>query len=107
MNASARAIIIIIICSLCTFAERLLPFALFGKRKVPDIVKYLGNILPMAVMTTLVIYCIRGTSFSSVRGFVPPLAASALTAIVHAAKRNSLLSIALGTACYMLLIRVI
>ena len=50
------SIAIIAVCVVCTFLERALPFLLFGGREVPKIVKYLGRILPMAVMATLVVY---------------------------------------------------
>ena len=56
------SIAIIAVCVVCTFLERALPFLLFGGREVPKIVKYLGRILPMAVMATLVVYCLRRSS---------------------------------------------
>ena len=102
-----RSIIIILICAAVTFGERYLPFALFRKREVPDVVRYLGKILPMAVITTLVVYCLRGTDFSSLVGCVPPLAAAALTVALHLWKKSTLLSVAGGTAVYMVLIRMI
>ena len=66
-----HSLIIMLICGACTFAERALPFLIFGSRRVPDIIKYLGRVLPLAVMATLVIYCLRGISFASAAGFVP------------------------------------
>ena len=59
-----RTVLIIIICAVCTFAERLFPFAVFGKREIPPIIKYLGNVLPTAVIASLVIYCMRNITFS-------------------------------------------
>ena len=102
-----RSILIIAVCALCTFLERFLPFAIFGRREVPSLVKYLGKILPMAVIAALVIYCLRGTSFSAPSGFVPPLAAAAVTALLHLWRGNTLLSVAGGTAVYMLFVQVI
>ena len=100
-----RSIIIILICAAVTFGERYLPFALFRKREVPDVVRYLGKFLPMAVIATLVVYCLRGTDFSSLAGCVPPLTAAALTVALHLWKKSTLLSVAGGTAVYMVLIR--
>ena len=68
---ASQSILIIAVCALCTFLERALPFLIFGTRPVPDVVRYLGRVLPMAVMATLVIYCLRGVSFASAADFLP------------------------------------
>ena len=102
-----RSILIIAICALVTFLERYLPFAVFGRREVPPLVKYLGKILPMAVIAALVVYCLRSTVFSSLSGFVPALTAAAVTALLHLWRGNTLLSVAGGTAVYMLFVQVI
>ena len=102
-----RSILIIAVCALCTFLERYLPFAVFGGREVPSLVKYLGKILPMAVIAALVIYCLRGTAFSSLSGFVPQLVAVAVTVLLHLWRGSTLLSVAGGTAAYMLFVQAI
>ena len=102
-----RSILIIAVCALVTFSERFLPFAIFGRREVPPLVKYLGKILPMAVIAALVIYCLRSTSFSAPSGFVPPLAAAAVTALLHLWRGNTLLSVAGGTAVYMIFVQAV
>lgn len=98
---------IIALCALCTFLERYLPFALFERREVPAVVRYLGRILPMAVITTLVIYCMRGVELASAASAVPQLAAAAFTAVLHLWRRNTLLSILGGTVCHMLLVQLV
>lgn len=105
--STTQSILIIAVCALCTFAERALPFLLFRGKEVPEIVRYLGRVLPMAIMATLVIYCLKGITFSSAAGFAPPLIASALTALLHIWKRNTMLSIFGGTVCYMLLVQIV
>lgn len=105
--STTQAILIIAVCALCTFAERALPFLLFRGKEVPEIVRYLGRVLPMAIMATLVMYCLKGITFSSAAGFAPPLIASALTALLHIWKRNTMLSIFGGTVCYMLLVQIV
>lgn len=105
--STTQSILIIAVCALCTFAERALPFLLFRGKEVPEIVRYLGRVLPMAIMATLVMYCLKGITFSSVAGFSPPLIASALTALLHIWKRNTMLSIFGGTVCYMLLVQIV
>lgn len=104
--SNTRIFLIILICSVCTFAERFFPFAVFGKHEVPPIVKYLGKALPTAVMTTLVVYCLRGINFGSAAGFLPHLIATAVTAALHIWRGNTLLSVGGGTAVYMILLRI-
>lgn len=100
-----RSIIIILVCAACTFAERLLPFLVFRKDTSSPIVSYLGKALPAAIMATLVVYCLRSTNFFSVGGFLPQLIAVAVTAGLHLWKRNTLISVFVGTVVYMCLVQ--
>ena len=65
----------------------------------------------MAVVTALLrclpflIYCFKGVSFSAAPFGAPELLAGLVVVGLHIWKRNSLLSIGLGTVCYMLLIQ--
>jgi branched-subunit amino acid transport protein AzlD len=103
----AAAAAVVAVCAVCTFAERALPFWVFGNRPVPGIIRYLGRVLPPAVMMTLVVYVLRGVSLRSLGGFLPELIAVAVTAVLHFRRRNTLLSIVGGTACYMVLVQCI
>lgn len=48
------------VCVLGTMLTRFLPFLLFGSnRSTPKYVQYLGRILPGAIFSMLVIYCLR------------------------------------------------
>jgi len=105
--STGHSILIILICALCTQLERALPFLVFGGRPVPGVVRYLGEILPMAVMATLVIYCLRNITFATPVSFAPQLIAIVITAGLHWWKKNTLLSIFIGTACYMLLVQLV
>lgn len=102
-----QSILIIAVCALCTLFERAFPFLIFRGKEVPEIVRYLGRVLPMAIMATLVMYCLKGISFSSAAGFAPMLIASALTTLLHIWKRNTMLSIFGGTVCYMVLVQMV
>lgn len=93
MLSMGYTICMIVVCAFCTFAERLLPFLIFRKGSVPNLVRYLGNILPVAVMATLVIYCLRAVDLSSWAGFMPQLIAVAVTAGLHFWKGNTLLCV--------------
>ena len=102
-----QSIAIIAVCAACTFFERWLPWLLFGRRAVPKVVEYLGRILPMAVMVSLLVYCLRGMQFTSAGAWVPQVIAVGVTAGLHWWRRNTLLSIAAGTVCYMLLVQLV
>jgi len=102
-----HSLLIIAVTVLCSLAERWLPFLVFHGREIPPLLRYVGAFLPMAVMTTLVFYCVRGISFSAAAEWAPQVIAVAATAALHLWRRNMLLSILGGTACYMLLVQVV
>ena len=96
----------IIIISVITAALRFIPFAVFGRNgNTPEIIVYLGKYLPYAIMAMLVVYCLKNASISSFPFGLPELVGVAITVIIHLLKRNTLLSIAGGTVCYMLLVQ--
>lgn len=101
------SIIIMAICAACTFLERLLPFLVFRSGRVPAVISYLGKVLPTAIMATLVIYCLRSTSFTSWGGFVPQAVAVGVTALLHLWKGNTLVSVLGGTVTYMCFVQLI
>lgn len=88
-----------------TMLTRFLPFLIFGEKgETPAVISYLGRVLPYAVMAMLVVYCLPGLDFSAPGSFAPELVCTALVAGLHVWKRNTLLSIGVGTVAYMLLI---
>lgn len=91
---------------LATVLTRFLPFFVFPQNKpIPKFIRYLGDALPPAIFGMLVIYCLKDIDvFSSSHG-IPELISVTVTAGVHLWKRNMLLSIAVGTVCYMLLVQ--
>ena len=96
------------ITALVTLLTRVLPFIIFTNgRKTPTFITYLGNKLPYAVMAMLVVYCLKGVTFTSPSGFVPTIIAGALTVGSYIWKKNTLLSIILGTVVYMLLVQMV
>lgn len=105
MNVMHSASMIAVI-ALVTIALRFLPFYLFdGKRKTPEIVTYLGRVLPYAIMGMLVVYCYKGMSVLTKPYGLPELLAGGVVVLLHLWKRNTLLSIVTGTVTYMLLIQ--
>ena len=100
----SHAALIIVVAGAVTLLLRFLPFLIFnGKRETPPYIIYLGKVLPYAIMGMLVIYCLRGISFTAAANFLPELIACAVVVLAHVWKRNTLLSIISGTVCYMLL----
>lgn len=100
--------LMIAIIALITAALRFLPFLIFREnRKTPPLVSYLGQVLPYAIMGMLVIYCLKDVDFLSAPFGLPELLGCAIVACLHIWKRNSLLSIGLGTVCYMILVQFI
>lgn len=101
-----KALIAILICAAVTALLRALPFLFFGgKRKTPALILSLGKVLPPAIMAMLVVYCLRGVTFTAFSGWVPALIASAAVVGLHLWKRQTLLSILGGTAVYMILVQ--
>lgn len=99
---------IIAVTTICTIALRAFPFLLFGgKKEMPKKAKILGDILPPAIMATLVVFCYRNIDFASASHGLPEILAGLLVVILHVWKRNILLSIAAGTVCYMALIQMV
>ena len=103
-----HAALIIAAAAICTVFTRALPFLFFGGNKgIPGPIRYLGKILPPAIMAVLVVYCLKNISLLQAPFGAPELLACALTVILHVWKRNNLLSIAGGTIFYMILIQVV
>ena len=102
-----NAVYVIAVTALGTVLTRFLPFAVFGKRPLPRVVVYLGRVLPPAIMAALVVYCLKDIDLTAFPFGLAQLISVAVTALVHLWRRNTLLSIALGTACYMVLIRTV
>lgn len=101
-----QQIITIALCALGTQLTRFLSFLIFNEhKKTPLFVQYLGKVLPGAIFSMLIIYCLKNISFTQGNHSLPELIGIAVTAGLHLWKRSMLLSIAGGTIVYMLLIR--
>ncbi len=102
-----QQMIVIGLCILATAGLRFLPFVVFsGKRETPAFVRYLGRALPSAIFALLVVYCLRNVDVR-VNFALPEVIALAVTVGLHLWKRQMLLSIAGGTAVYMLLVQTV
>ena len=91
-----------------TILTRAAPFLLFGrKREIPAVIRYLGDVLPAAIMVILVCYCLRNIQWTEAPHGLPELLSCLVVAAVYRLKNNMYLSIIAGTGCYMLLLRLL
>ena len=99
--------IIIAVVVLGTVITRSISFIIFpANRETPPFVAYLGKVLPAAVMGMLVIYCYKAIDFTSSTHGIPEILAGLVVAGLQFWKKNMFISICVGTALYMVLIRV-
>lgn len=97
-------VITILVSAAITFLIRALPFIFFnGSRQMPEKVRKLGKILPSAIMAVLIVYCLKDSEISS--KLLCKLVAVVVVAVTYKWKHNTLISILIGTLCYMLRIR--
>ena len=89
-----------------TWALRALPFAALAPLRASRAVTYLGLHMPVGVMVILAIYTV-GTVVGETKSHVLWLIiAVAVTAGLHVWRSQALLSILVGTACYVTLMTV-
>ena len=102
------ALIQILVMAAITALLRFLPFLAFpGGRKRPQIITYLGTVLPYSVMAMLVIYCLKNVSLIAAPHGIPELLAIVAVVCLHLWKKNTLLSIFGGTVFYMARVQVV
>ena len=101
--SNIQFILTIAVCAAATMLTRFLPFLVFGSRggKVPEVVEYLGHVLPAAIFGMLIVYCLKGSHG------IPEAIAIGVTVALHKWKHQTLVSIAGGTLCYVLLVQMV
>lgn len=100
-----ESLIIIAMLVIGTVTTRALPFLLFpSARQSPPFIKYLGKVLPFAMIGFLVIYCLKDVSVVEPPYGFPEFISIAFIVALHLWRGNTLLSIGAGTAAYMFLI---
>ena len=103
MIDTAHALGVIVAMALITFALRALPFVASRWLQRHDVVRRLGNFLPLAIMTLLLLHAVVGSAREHAGGPWPELLCSGLAMLLQWRSRNPLLSIVAGTALYVLL----
>ena len=120
----------IAVCTAATMLTRFLPFVVFSSKdqQPPEMVRYLGRVLPAAIFGMLIVYCLKSvTPFAGSRGIfgmlivyclksvtpfagsrgIPEAIALLVTVGLHKWKHETLLSVAGGTLCYVLLVQLV
>jgi len=107
MTRGSSLFLAILLMAVATALTRFLPFIVFGRgRKPPEVIRYLGRALPPAMLTLLVVYCLRGMDFSAFPFGLSEVIGCAVVAALHLWRGNALISIFGGTAVYMFLVQV-
>ena len=99
----------IAVCTAATMITRFLPFVVFSSKdqQPPEVVRYLGRVLPAAIFGMLIVYCLKGvTPFAGSHG-IPEAIAIGVTVAPHKWRHQTLVSIAGGTLCYVLLVQMV
>lgn len=101
-------LLMLLIPAAITFLLRLAPFLMFGRRRqMSSLVEYLGETLPYTVMAALVVYCLKGLRTGISCENTAATAAVVVVTVMHLWKKNTILSITVGTVCYMALLRIL
>lgn len=96
------------IAAVITAALRFIPFLIFSKEKeTPPLILYLGKVLPFSIMGMLVIYCLKDVQITVAPYGIPEIIGCLIVAGLHIWKRNTLLSIAVGTVSYMAMVQLL
>ena len=105
---NTHAVLLIAVSALVTALIRFAPFLVFrGGGETPTVILRLGKLLPCAVMSMLVVYCLRNMNFAGASHALPEIIAAAVVVLLHVWRRNTLLSIVAGTVVYMLLVQLV
>ncbi|SJN08430.1 hypothetical membrane protein [Leucobacter sp. 7(1)] len=98
----------IVLAGLITLLLRALPFAILKPLRTSRFVQALGRWMPVGIMLILAVVVLRDELVKRPGQAWIVLAAAAVTIAVHLlGKRRALLSIAAGTACYVLLLNLL
>ncbi len=102
-----EVLVVILISAVITFGLRVLPFLIFrNDNDLPDMIKQLGEILPSAIIAILIVYCLKDVGNNFMADGIWRLIAVLIVAVSYKWKHNTLLSILMGTASYILLLHI-
>lgn len=103
-----KTLISIAVMSVVTLMTRAIPFIVFREnRKTPKLIKYLGDVLPYAIIGMLVVYCLKGMDILGPTHGLAEIIAVIYVVIAHKLWHNLVVSIGGGTVLYMLLVQLV
>lgn len=103
-----ESIITIIMVIIATVITRFLPFIIFPDNKTPPrYIQYLGKVLPSAIMGLLIVYCLKDINILSGSHGLPEFISILCITVFYMWKKNTVLSILLGTIIYMVLVQLV
>jgi len=106
MTDARHAMIVIAVMGLAVLATRIVPVLIFGRGgKVPEFILYLGRVVPYTAMGLLIVYCLRDVPVLDSPHRLPEIIALAVVTGTYLWKRNTILSVVIGTALYMFLVQ--
>ncbi|MGD9559616.1 MAG: branched-chain amino acid transporter permease [Oscillospiraceae bacterium] len=106
MMTTFQAVITVAVIALGTLITRALPFLAFpAHRTTPRYVVYLGRVLPFAITAMLIVYCLKDVAPTVWPHGIPEVIALVVVAALFLIFKNSLVAIAAGTICYMVLVQ--
>ena len=106
MTEYMHAAVIILVMGAVTLATRWLPVLIFGRNeKVPELVLYLGRVVPYTAMGLLIVYCLKDVSVWEGSHGLPEVIALAAVSISYLWKRHTIFSVVIGTVLYMVLVQ--
>jgi branched-subunit amino acid transport protein AzlD len=100
----AKIYITIGIIALITFFTRAFPFIFFTKKPGATI-EFFEKYIPPMIMLILVVYCLKDINWACIPFGIPEIICIIITSVLHLWRRNSILSIFIGTILYMTLIQ--
>ena len=106
MTENGHAIIVIFVMGLAVLATRIVPVLVFGRgERVPELILYLGRVVPYTAMGLLIVYCLRDMPVLEAPHGLPEVIALTAVTVTYLWKRNTILSVVIGTALYMFLVQ--
>jgi branched-subunit amino acid transport protein AzlD len=105
MKTPAELLVFILVLTAATMVTRFLPFLLPARWLDNRWVRTLGAGLPAVILLLLVVYSLKDTPVTAAPWGLPEALSLGLVVGLHLWRRNALLSIAGGTALYMVLVQ--
>ncbi|MGE0220161.1 branched-chain amino acid transporter permease [Mycolicibacterium sp.] len=106
MVSNGYIALLVVVSAMVTWALRALPFAVLAPMRHSAVVKYLSVHMPVGVMVMLAVYTLKTVAGDTGLQLLWLVVAVAVTAGLHLWRGHALVSILVGTTCYVTLMSV-